>query len=55
MVSVSVGQANGLATGMFSVFSDFAILILAMVPTLRLQLPLGRKLLLIAVFATIIL
>lgn len=46
------GEASSLATGIFNVLSDFAILILPMVPIVKLQLPLARRLLLIAVFAT---
>ena len=46
------GQASRLATGLFNILSDFAILILPIVPISKLQMPLRRKLLLIAVFAT---
>ena len=45
-------QASRLATGIFNILSDFAILILPIVPTSKLQVPLRKKLVLIAVFAT---
>jgi len=46
------GEASSLATGIFNIISDFSILILPMVPIFKLELPLRRILLLIAVFAT---
>ena len=46
------GDATYMASGMFNVVSDFAILILPILPILRLQLPLKRKLMMLAVFAT---
>jgi hypothetical protein len=41
-----------LATGVFNVVSDFAVLILPMVPIWKLQLPWRRRILMIAIFAT---
>lgn len=38
--------------GVFNVISDLAILIVPMVPIWKLQLPLKRKMLIIAIFAT---
>ena len=38
--------------GMFNVISDLAILIVPMVPIWKLKLPLKRKILIIAIFAT---
>ena len=40
------------ATGVFNVISDFAILIVPIYPIWKLQMPLKRKLMMIAVFAT---
>ena len=41
-----------MATGIFNVLSDFAILILPMVPIWKLQLPMRKKIMMLAVFAT---
>jgi hypothetical protein len=41
-----------LATGIFNVGSDFAVLVLAIVPIWKLQLPLKKRILTIAIFAT---
>jgi len=40
------------ATGIFNVISDFSILILPMIPIWKLQMPLRKKILMIAIFAT---
>lgn len=40
------------ATGIFNIISDFSILILPMIPIWKLQLPLKKKILMIAIFAT---
>ncbi|KAL8658300.1 MAG: hypothetical protein Q9226_001116 [Calogaya cf. arnoldii] len=45
-------HAAYMATGIFNVLSDFAILILPMVPIWKLQLPLRKKIMMLAVFAT---
>ena len=45
-------NAAYMATGIFNVLSDFAILILPMVPIWKLDMPLKRKIMMIAVFAT---
>ncbi|ERF70422.1 hypothetical protein EPUS_04700 [Endocarpon pusillum Z07020] len=41
-----------MASGIFNVLSDFAILILPIVPIWKLQLPFKRKILMIAIFST---
>ena len=40
------------AVGLFNLISDFAILVLPMAPLWRLQMPLGKKLMMIVVFGT---
>ena len=45
-------DASFLATGIFNVISDFMILILPMPALWRLQVPLRKKVMMIAVFAT---
>ncbi len=45
-------NAAYLATGIFNVISDFSILILPMIPIWKLQMPLKKKLMMIAIFAT---
>lgn len=45
-------HAAYMATGIFNVISDFAVLILPMGPIWRLQLPLRKKIMMLAVFAT---
>jgi len=45
-------HASFLAGGIFNIISDFAILILPMPVLGRLQVPLRKKLMMIAVFAT---
>lgn len=39
------------ATGVFNILSDFALLILPMIPIWRLQMPLRKKAMMIAIFA----
>lgn len=39
-------------TGIFNCLSDFAILILPMVPIFKLQLPLKKKIMMVTIFAT---
>ena len=46
------GTAADEATGVFNVISDFAILIVPIFPTWKLQIPLKRKIMIIAIFAT---
>ncbi len=41
-----------LASGIFNVISDFSILVLPMVPIWKLQMPLTKKIMIIAIFAT---
>ena len=47
-------DANALyeASGVFNVISDFSLLVLPMVPIWRLQTPVKRKMMMIAIFAT---
>ncbi|KAL8860206.1 MAG: hypothetical protein Q9178_003470 [Gyalolechia marmorata] len=45
-------HAAYMATGIFNVLSDFAILILPMVPIWKLQLPMRKKIMMLAVFTT---
>ena len=47
-------NANALymAVGVFNIVSDFAVLILPAVPISKLQLPLKKKITMIAIFAT---
>ena len=44
-------NANYLASGIFNIVSDFAILIVPMIPICKLQMPLRRKIMMIALFA----
>ncbi|KAL8819728.1 MAG: hypothetical protein Q9223_001916 [Gallowayella weberi] len=44
--------AASIASGIFNVLSDFAILILPMVPISKLQLPMRKKIMMLAVFGT---
>ena len=45
-------HAMYMASGIFNVLSDFAILILPIVPIWKLQLPFKKKILMIAIFST---
>lgn len=45
-------HAMYMASGVFNVLSDFAILILPIVPIWNLRLPLKKKILMIAIFST---
>ncbi|KAL9606491.1 MAG: hypothetical protein Q9179_000356 [Wetmoreana sp. 5 TL-2023] len=45
-------NAVNIASGLFNVVSDFAMLVLPMAPIWKLQLPPKKKLLMIAIFAT---
>ena len=44
-------NAAYMATGIFNVISDFSILILPMIPISKLQMPLKKKIMMIAIFA----
>lgn len=45
-------NANYLSAGFFNIVSDFAILIVPMIPICKLQMPLRRKVMMIALFTT---
>ena len=45
-------NAAYMATGIFNVISDFAILVVPIIPICKLQMPLRRKVLVLSVFAT---